>query len=75
MDCCSVAWWGGRSVKAGSGEGVMMVDGKVVSGVVSGVVVSGVVVVSGREMGSEGSVLCGEEKSMRKGSRVEVVEG
>nr|TKR74904.1 hypothetical protein D5086_0000290980 [Populus alba] len=59
----------------GSSEGVMMVDGKVVSGMVSVIVVSGVVVVSGREMGSEGSVLCGEEKSVRKGSRVEVVEG
>ena len=39
------------------------------------VFVSGVVVVSGREMGSEGSVLYGEEKFVRKGSRVEVVEG
>jgi hypothetical protein len=44
VDWRSVAWWGHLSLRTGSGEGVVMVEGKVVSGVLSVMVVSGVVV-------------------------------
>jgi hypothetical protein len=75
VDWHSVTWWGDLSLKAGSGEGAVMVEGEVVSGVLSVMVVSRVAVVTGREKGLGRSVLCGEGKSVRKGSRVGVGEG
>lgn len=47
-----------------------MAEGKVVSGVLLVMIVSRVVVVTRREMKSEELMLCGEGKSVRRGSRV-----
>jgi hypothetical protein len=52
-----------------------MVEGEVVSGVLSVMVVSGVAVVTRRENGLGRSVLCGEGKSVKRGSRVGMGDG
>jgi len=41
VDWRGVAWWGHLSLRTSSGEGAMMVEGKVVLGVLSVMIASG----------------------------------